>query len=331
MKRYLITGGCGFFGHHFIEHTLKKDDDSEVVVIDRLTYASNGFDRLRDIEVFDSKRVKVFTHDFTQPFTDSLINEITRDGKIDYIIHAGAETHVDNSITNAYPFVISNVLGTYNMLELAKILKPTWFVYFSTDEVFGPAPEGVRYKEWDRYNAGNPYAATKAGGEELALAYANTHKINLFVSHTMNLVGERQHFEKFVPLVIRKCLLGEKVMIHANADLTKSGTRFYLHCRNAAAAIHFLLDNAIQRDKYNIVGERETSNLELAQKIASTIGKPLRYEMVNFHQSRPGHDLRYALDGSKLASMGFKFPVGFDDSLNKTIQWFINHPKWLGL
>jgi dTDP-glucose 4,6-dehydratase len=326
--KILVTGGAGFIGHHFIEHLL-KNTDWDIVVIDRLTYASSGFDRLRDINVFDGNRVKVFTADFTKPIEDGLAKEI---GDIDYIIHMGAETHVDRSIDNAEPFVLANVFGTFRMLEFARTQKNLKkFLYFSTDEVFGPAPVGTAYKEWDRYNSGNPYAATKAGGEELVLSYHNTHRVPAMITHTMNVFGERQHPEKFIPMTVRKVLAGESVTIHSNKDKTKAGSRFWIHGRNVAAAIMFLLDKGEVGDKYNIVGEREVDNLEMAQTIAKILGKPLHYEMVDFHSSRPGHDLRYALDGTKLQEMGWQLPMSFDQSLEKTVHWTVEHPKWLTL
>jgi len=327
MTKVLITGGCGFIGSHFVEHFL-KNTDWEIVVLDRLNYASLGFDRLRDIKAFNDKRVLILTADFTKPITDGLKKEI---GRVDYILHLGGETHVDNSIKNPEPFVMSNVVGTMRMLDLARSLDIKWFNFFSTDEVMGPAPEGVFYKEWDRYNSANPYAATKAGAEELCLAYANTYKVPLFITHTMNCFGERQHPEKFIPMTIKKVLDGETVFIHSDPTKTKSGSRFYIHCRNVASAVHFLLEKAQQRDKYNIVGEKEMTNLEVAQFIADVIGKPLKYEMIDFHSSRPGHDLRYALDGSKMKSMGWELPKNFEESLEKTIKWYLNNPRWLNL
>lgn len=327
--RALITGGCGFIGSHLIEHIL-KNTDWELIVLDRLNYASTGFDRLRDIKAYDDHRVRIFTHDMTQPIVDGLAQEI---GQVDFIIHLAAETHVDNSITNPRPFVMSNVLGTMEMLEFARTQKHLkFFVYFSTDEVFGPAPNGVFYNEWDRYNSTNPYSATKAGGEELALAWANTFQVPVLITHTMNNFGERQHPEKFIPSTIRKIMHGETVLIHSNADKTVPGSRFYIHARNVADAIMFLLEQKTGwRDKFNIVGEREVNNLEMAQFIANILGRELKYELVDFHSSRPGHDLRYALNGHKMSRLGWKMPVDFENSLSKTIQWSVANPTWLGL
>jgi len=326
MKRTLITGGCGFIGHHVVEHII-KNTDWEIVVLDKLNYASSGFDRLREINVFDDKRVLTLSTDFTKPIEDGLVKEI---GNVNYIFHLGAETHVDRSIESPEPFVMTNVVGTMRLLDFAKDLNNLeWFVYFSTDEVFGPAPEGVYYKEWDRYNSTNPYAATKAGGEELVLAYANTYKLPAFITHTMNVFGERQHPEKFIPMTIKKVLKGERVIIHSDPTKTKPGSRHWIHARNVAAALLFLLNNAEQREKYNIVGEKEINNLEMAKLIAKVLNKELKYEMVDFHSSRPGHDLRYALDGKKLKEMEWKFPIGFEQSLEKTIKWTLDNQKWL--
>ena len=328
MKKLLITGGCGFIGHHIVEHFMKVTD-WEIVVLDRLSYASSGFNRLRDINVFDDRRIRTFTADLTMPLSVGVRDEI---GDVDFLFHMAAETHVDNSIKGPEPFVMSNVVGTMHILNYAIGIKDLEaFCYFSTDEVFGPAPSGVLYKEWDRYNSTNPYSATKAGGEELCLAYANSYRLPLFVVHTMNAFGERQHPEKFIPMCIRKIIDGEVITIHADRDRQYSGSRFYIHCRNIANALHFLSDRFTIREKYNIVGEREVSNLELALTIARILGKELKYEMVDFHSSRPGHDLRYALDGGKMRGMGWEVPKTFEQSLGKTIRWYLENPIWLRL
>jgi len=327
-RTILVTGGCGFIGHHFVEHVLKNSDWS-IVILDKLTYASNGFDRLRDIGALDDPRVTVLTADLTREIPVGVAKEI---GEIEYIVHMAAETHVDNSIVDPEPFVMSNVVGTMHLLNYARTLKRLdKMVYFSTDEVFGPAPEGKAYKEWDRYDSSNPYAAAKAGGEELCLAYANTYKLPVLITHTMNVFGERQHPEKFVPMVISKVLLGETVTIHANKDKTKAGSRFYIHARNVASAILFLLEHGQARDKYNIVGEREVDNLRLARFIADVVGKPLQHDMVDFHSGRPGHDLRYALDGTKMEEIGWSTGKSFEDSLLSTVEWMLDRKKWLDL
>lgn len=331
-KHLVITGACGFVGHHLLEGVLKSTD-WRVTCLDRLSYASMGYDRLRDIRVWDEaervRRVETFSCDITLPLTDGVRREV---GSVDYIWHVAAETHVDNSIRDPWPFVQSNLVGTYQMLQWARTLDSLdRFVMFSTDEVYGPAPAGYVYREWDRYNATNPYAATKAGAEQLALAWANTYGLPVVITNTMNVYGERQHAEKFIPSTVRKVLAGERVIIHADPTRTESGTRFYIHGRNVADALLFLMPRAVQRERYNIVGECEVSNLEMARRIADILDKPLFYEMVDFHSSRPGHDLRYGLCGDKMAAMGWTPPVSFDESLERTIRWIAapENRKWL--
>lgn len=325
--KIIITGGAGFVGHHIVEHFL-KNTDWKIVIFDKLSYSSSGLDRVRDIKAFDEKRVDFFSIDITREISEGVYKE-NKDS--DYIIHLAAESHVDNSIKDPKSFVYSNVVGTMNILDFAlKCDNLIKFNYFSTDEVFGPAPVGINYKEWDRYNCTNPYSATKAGGEELTLAYMNTYSLPGFITHTMNIFGERQHPEKFIPMTIKNIRDGKVVYIHSDKDKKTSGSRFYIHARNLSSALHFLLDKSEQREKYNIVGEKEITNLDLARKIASIMGKNLTYEMVDFHSSRPGHDLRYALDGSKMKSIGWEAPMTIERSLENTVLWTLkNQDKWL--
>jgi len=225
-------------------------------------------------------------------------------------------------------FVMDNVVGTCNLLNYAREIKPKMFLYFGTDEVFGPAPEGTDYKEWDRYKSSNPYAATKAGAEELCVAYSNTYKLPVIITHTMNVFGERQHPEKYIPMTVYKVKNGEEVLIHADPTETKSGTRKWISATNVCSTLQFLTENGAMGEKYNIVG-KEMSNLELAKFIAEVLEKPLQYKMVNFHSSRPGHDLRYSLDGTKLREMGLDFEIAHEDSLRRVIEWYVNNPSWL--
>lgn len=328
-KRILVTGGAGFVGTHLIEHIL-KNTDWDIVTLDRLDTSGN-LNRLTDIDCWgkEKHRVTFLFHDLRAAINDQLKQQI---GHVDYIVHLAAMTHVDRSIIDPIRAVEDNVLGTAYLLEYARTLDSLdRMLYFSTDEVFGTAPEGVYFDEWDRYNSGNPYSAAKAGGEELCLAYHNTYGVPVFITHTMNIFGERQHPEKFIPLVISKVLKGETVEIHSSKDGSKAGSRHYLHARNVSASVMFLLENAEMGEKYNIVGEKESDNLELAKMIAGMLGKELKFEMVDFHSSRPGHDLRYALSGDKLKSMGFVYPATLEESLEKTIQWYLRHPEWLSV
>lgn len=332
MTKIIITGGCGFIGHHFVEHVF-LNTDWDIIILDKLTYASKGYTRIRDIfsgRTFDgleNGRVKIFTVDLINPISEGLEYEI---GNVDYIVHMAAETHVDSSIKNPKLFIENNIMSTFNVLEYAKKIKNLkMFFYFSTDEVFGPALGNTLYKEWDRHRPTNPYSASKSAAEEICIAYENTYKLPIIIVNVMNAFGERQHVEKFIPLCIKKILNNEKIYIHSYPDKTTSGTRFYIHARNIASVVLFLINNGQIGEKYNISGEKEVSNLDLAQFIANTLQKDLNYEMVDFHSSRPGHDLRYGLDGSKLYELGWKLPLSFEESLKKTILWTVENKQWL--
>ena len=323
--KIIITGGCGFIGHHFVEHVL-KNTDWDVVVVDKLSYASYGYDRLRDISVFDDDRVHIVNHDFVNEASVGVLSECAG---ADYMVHMAAETHVDDSIKDPAPFIMSNVLGTHNAMRMSIALGCKRFLYFSTDEVYGPAPAGVFFKEDSPVNPSNPYAATKLGGGALVNAYVNTYGLPGIISRTMNVFGERQHPQKFIPMCIRRIRDGEKVLLHANEDLSVVGSRVYLHARNASAAVLHLLEHGVLGEVYNIVGDEEVDNLELAQLIAHAMDKPLDYELVDWHSSRPGHDLRYAMDGSKLKATGFDYEKSFARSLRKVVDWTMGHQKWL--
>lgn len=338
MKRILITGGAGFIAHHLIGQILKRTD-WEVVTVDRLDYSGNLnrlADLLQDYSPAEKKRVRTIYHDLKAEFNPMLLADI---GKVDIIAHLAAGSHVDRSIERPMEFVMDNVVGTCNVLEMArKQDNLERFLYFSTDEVFGPAPEGVKYDEYDRYNCTNPYSASKAGGEELAVAFQNTYNMPIYVTHTMNVFGQRQHPEKFIPMTIRNVRDGNTVTIHSDATKTIPGSRHYIHAEDVADATLFLLENKYTLDmknnsgikcpKFNICGATELNNLELAQMIADAQGKELKYEFMDFHSSRPGHDLRYALSGERMANMGWT-PKPVADRIAEVVNWTLENERWL--
>lgn len=307
-KKVLITGGNGFVGHHVIEHLLKNTDWS-IVNIDKMSYASMGYDRIKDIKAYNADRVLNLNVDLTKALPEGVKKEI---GKPNYILNLASESHVDNSITHPRSFVDNNTQLVMTMLEYAREVKPEKFIQFSTDEVYGTAPRGTDYEEGDRFNPGNPYSASKAMQECLCYAYSNTYKVPIQVTNTMNVLGERQHPEKYLPLCMSNILSGDTLSIHSNKERTKAGSRYYIHARNVADALLFLIKNVDERldnldsgkGKFHIVGEKELDNLELAKLVESSVNKVpgyedkrLVYELVDFHSSRPGHDLRYAMSG----------------------------------
>lgn len=327
MVKIVLTGGCGFIGHHFAEY-IHKNTDWEIIIFDKLTYASMGLNRLRNNKLYYSDRVKIYTIDLCGDIADGIKKEIGNN--IDYIVHMAAETHVDNSIKEPTKIIQNNVNSTLFLLEWARTLPSLKiFFYFSTDEVFGPALGETLYKEWDRHRPTNPYSASKSAAENICIAYENTYKIPLMIVNVMNAFGERQHVEKFIPLCIKKILKDEKIYIHSYPDKKQSGTRFYIHAQNIASAVLYLITNGKIGEKYNISGEKEVSNLDLAQMIAQIMGKTLNYEMVDFHSSRPGHDLRYGLDGNKIYELGWNPKFNFEKSLEKTVKWTLQNLEWL--
>jgi dTDP-glucose 4,6-dehydratase len=222
------------------------------------------------------------------------------------------------------------------------------FVQIGTDEVYGPAPIGVNHPEWSAQVPSNPYSASKSAQEAIAISYWRTFNIPLILTNTMNIIGERQDVEKFVPLIINSLQQGIPVPVHANEKNGEwaSGSRFYLHARNQADALRFLITRSIETphrytdglerpERFNVRGETEISNDEMVMLIAKFLGiSKSKSELVRFidvEGTRPGHDLRYALNGDKLLKMGWEPPVAFEKSLERTVNWTVKNPIWISL
>jgi dTDP-glucose 4,6-dehydratase len=281
-------------------------------------------------------RTKIIKCDLAYPISKLTSGEF---GKINYVINAASESHVDRSIEFPSEFIQNNVALICNILDWA--LRQTTlekFIHVSTDEVYGPALEKHKHSEWvDVHLPSNPYAASKSAQESIAFSYWRTFGLPLAITNTMNIIGEMQDPEKFVPMVMKRVMNNEVVGIHGTLGGT-IGSRFYLHARNQADGLLHVLNQkflnygeSTKPLKFNIVGEKEINNLELAQLIAQLMGKPLKYEIVDFHSTRPGHDLRYALNGDCMARSGWVPPEQFEKSLESTIQWTLNNPRWLNI
>jgi dTDP-glucose 4,6-dehydratase len=333
-KRIMITGIAGFVGSHFVEHIL-KNTDWDIIGLDSLTYAGN-LNRLTNIRVLGlfQKRVKFIYHDLRSAIPETIHNMI---GKLDYVIHLASETHVDNSLKDSIPFIMSNVLGTANLFEYLKKQQRQVkkIISFNTDEVFGPAPEGVYYREYNKFTPSNPYSAAKAGQAALDYAFYNSFDIPIITTFCVNIIGEKQHSEKFLPTIIRKMLKREKIPLYGNNQYDLS-YRHWIHARNVANAIMFLLKNGESGERYNIVGE-ERSILEVANMVCKIIKRrPIEerdIDWVGFATIRPGHDRRYALSGEKLAKMGWKAPMGLEETIKSIVKWSIKSENryWLNL
>lgn len=335
MKRVLITGVGGSIGCHTLAHIM-KNTDWEVVGLD--SFRHKGItDRITEIfrEHPEWKdRTYVFTHDLAAPISSVLA---ARMGSIDFVINMASLSDVGASISDPAPFILNNVQLAINMLEYARVYRPTVFIQISTDEVYGPSGGHDEHIEWSTILPSNPYAASKAAQEAIAISYWRSYNVPLIITNTMNAFGEMQQSKKFAAIVQRKVLRGETVTIHGNAQTV--GSRYYIHSRNFADALLFLLlnvtpykhqDGEVDRpDRFNIVGDTRLDNLTFAKLIAKLLGKELRFELQDFHSARPGHDRHYGLAGTKLAALGWTPPVSFEESLRTTLEWNRAHPEWL--
>lgn len=345
-KRVLLTGASGFVGAHCLEHLLRSTDWEILCpvswrhkgVAERVAQVL-GYSEPATMDNLDKhldwrNRVTLIQHDLTAPFSEVAIAKM---GRIDYIWNVASESHVDTSITDPRPFVENNVAIALTIAELCRRLRPDLLLQMSTDEVYGPAAPGQFHAEWDTVKPSNPYSASKAAQEAILYSYWRTYAIPLVITNTMNIIGEMQDPEKFMPMVLRRVLAGEKVTIHATPEGI-SGSRCWLHARNLADAWLWITNNldrlmltyprAHDPQRLHIVGD-ELTNLQLAELIASCVDRELHYVMENAHSQRPGHDIRYALDGSKIESLGWKPPVSLTESLRKTVEWTLGRPEWL--
>lgn len=335
-KRIILTGAGGFVGSHVLRHIMMNTDWEVVAPV---TFKHKGKnDRIAsalDTNPEWFSRIHLWFLDLTAPIDEPTID---RFGDVEEIWNVASQSHVDRSIAEPGPFIQNNVALMTNMLDLArKLPNLKLFLQMSTDEVYGPAPEGYDHVEWDTIKPSNPYSASKAAQEAICFSYWRTYNLPIVITNTMNIIGEMQDYEKFVPMTISKLLQGLPMTVHVSPEGI-AGSRFYLHARNLADAWLYISNNGgfIQSypeydspQRFHIVGEREVRNDEMVSMIADILGVDAQIEPVNFHQSRPGHDLRYALDGMKLARAGWIPPVPLDESLEKTVMWTVMHKEWL--
>lgn len=339
-KRVLLTGIGGSIAAHFLAHIF-HNTDWEIVGID--SFRHKGWtDRIEAMLAPHPDwrpRLSIFVHDLAAPFSPLLTQKI---GHIDYIISMASLSDVEASIQNPVPFVKNNIDLTLNLLEYAREVKPEVFIQISTDEVYGAVSskyDDLRV-EWDPIVPSNPYAASKACQEAIAISYWRTYGVPVIITNTMNNFGEMQQSSKFPAMLQKWIASGEKVIIHGRPG--EIGSRSYIHSRNFADAVLFILKNcpphmhvpntADKPDRYNIAGDKQLDNLELAQTIAKLMGvEKLNYELVDTHTQRPGHDPHYGLDSSKLYALGWRPPLSFEESLKNTIDWQTEHKEWMSV
>lgn len=334
MKTVLLTGGAGSIGIHCIAHIM-HNRDWNVVVLD--SFRHKGYKERITRTLNDhpdwASRVKVVHTDLVCPINESIEKEI---GHVDYILHLAALSDVFFSYENPVYAIQNNINSTLVMLEYARKIKPEQFIYFSTDEVYGAVKKGDAHIEWDTHRPSNAYAASKAASEDICYSYWRSYGVPLIVTNTMNNFGEMQSSSKFPVIIQKKVNAGEVVTIHGNE--TEAGTRFYIHSRNVADALLHIIDVGVKHHsigeiddphRYHIVGDECLSNLEMAETIASLMGKHLAYKTVDFHKDNPGHDIHYGLQDNKLRASGWKQPVSFKDSMASTIKWQEENLEWI--
>lgn len=311
-----VTGAAGFIGSVFVDMVMKRNPNLKVAVIDKLTYAGN-FDNLSK-EVRQSENFRFFCADICD--IESM-RKILDEVRPEAIINFAAESHVDNSIKNPFKFTETNVIGTQTLLEVCKEQDIERFHQVSTDEVYGELPlekPDLKFVETMPLKTSSPYSASKAAADMFALAYGKTFGIDVTISRCSNNFGRNQHDEKFIPTIIRHAIKDEQVPIYGCG----CNVRDWIYVEDHCDAIDFILDNGVPGEIYNVGGHAELDNITLAKKILNLMGKPL--SLMTFVNDRLGHDLRYAIDDSKLEKLGWGGHQNdnFEDNLSKTVKWY---------
>ena len=310
--RYLITGGCGFIGSHFVRLILTKYKDSEVINLDKLTYAGNP-ENLKDIE--KNYRYKFIKGDICDK---KLVLDLVKD--VDIVVNFAAESHVDRSIIEPESFVKTDVLGTQNLLEACRKFNKR-HLQISTDEVYGSIQNG-KFKENDNLNPSSPYSASKASADLLVLSYHITYGLNVIITRTTNNFGPNQYPEKLIPLFVTNLLEGKKVPVYGNG----MNIRDWVYVVDNCEAIDFVINNGKAGEIYNIGSDNEKNNLEITKFILKELGKD--ENSIEYVKDRLGHDKRYALDSTKINKLGWKPRFQFELALKETIKWYKSNEKW---
>ena len=309
----LITGGSGFIGSNFIRHMLEKYPNCKIFNLDKLTYAGNT-DNLKDIE--NNPKYSFVRGDICDP---AVVDKVMQN--VDHVVHFAAESHVDRSIEDGSVFVRTNVLGTYTLLESAMKHGIMKFIHVSTDEVYGSIKEGS-FKETDMLTPSSPYSSSKTGSDLIAQSYYITYKFPVIITRCTNNFGPYQFPEKLIPFFITNLLEKLNVPVYG----TGKNVRDWIYVLDHCTAIDFVLQNGSIGEIYNIGGGAEKTNIEITRKILAMLGKD--ESMVEYVKDRPGHDLRYSLDCSKLRELGWKPEHDFDEALAKTIKWYVENRWW---
>lgn len=314
--KLLVTGGAGFIGTNFIKHIITSQPTWEVINVDKLTYAGN-LENLTDLEKqanYTFSRGDIANKSFMEPFFQQ---------GVDVLINFAAESHVDRSIQDAEPFIKTNIVGTYVLLELARSYGIKKFIQVSTDEVYGSLGSKGKFSEESPLCPNSPYSASKASADLLCRSYYETYNLPVTVTRCSNNFGPYQFPEKFIPLIITNTFEGKTIPVYGDGLNVRDWIYVNDHCR----ALEAVILKGLGGEVYNIGGNNELSNLELVKRILHLLGKP--ETLIKFVKDRPGHDKRYAIDSTKITrELGWQPACSFDDALIFTINWYLKHPNW---
>ena len=333
MKHILVTGGAGFIGANFVPYFIENNPDYHLVNLDALTYAGN----LENVsEVENHERYTFVKGDIVD---GGFIKNLFDKYRFHDVIHFAAESHVDNSISGPEAFIKTNVLGTFNLLDTARKLWMTApnqyksefttsrFHHVSTDEVYGTLGETGLFEETTPYAPNSPYSASKAGSDMIVRSYFHTYGMNVVTSNCSNNYGPKQHNEKLIPTIIRKALTGENIPIYGDGKNVRDWLYVLDHCKG----IELAFKTGKSGETYNIGGRNERNNLQIVDTVCNILNqlKPKstgKYQdQITFVKDRPGHDLRYAIDATKIETeLGWKADENFETGIKKTIEWYIN-------
>ena len=317
MRKILVTGGCGFIGSNFVLHLLRTRKDVQVINLDKLTYAGN-LANLSDIE--GDPRHRFVRGDICD---EALVGRLLADGA-DTIVNFAAETHVDRSIQDSAPFILTNVGGTHALLAAARKNKVRKFIQVGTDEVYGSLGPSGRFTEDSPLQPNNPYSASKAGADLLVRAFQRTYGMDAAITRCTNNYGPFQFPEKAIPVFIGNALEDRPIPVYGDGLHVRDWLFVEDHCR----AIEAVMERGRAGEVYNVGGGNELPNIEMARLILRELKKP--ESLIQFVKDRPGHDRRYALDSSKLSrELGWKPLVSLAEGIPRTVRWYCEHQDWL--
>ena len=313
----LVCGGAGFIGSAFIRNYLKNNPDFKILNLDILTIGSN-LKNLKNIK--NNPNYKFLKEDIRN---ESAIDSLIKD--VDVVVNFAAESHVDRSIANPKPFLETNILGTYSILEAVR-KHDKQLIHVSTDEVYGDAKDKASFDESSQINPSNPYAATKASADHLVTSYYRTYGINCITTRCTNNFGPNQFPEKLIPKTIIRAIKNLKVPLYGDGMQIRS----WIYVNDHVQAIESLISKGKSGQVYNITAYEEITNKTIVEKILDILGKPR--DLIEYVGDRPGHDKRYSIDCSKIENrIDWKHKYDFDDALKQTVQWYLNNQPWWDL